>query len=344
MRLLITGGCGFVGTNVAHAARLRGDEVHVFDNLSRWGSGENLAWLQAHGGVRFHYGDIRNRNDVEGVVRAVKPDGVIHLAGQVAMTAALRDPRRDFETNVVGTFHLLEAVREYARGAGFLYSSTNKVYGDLSWVAYEETATRYVARDFPEGFGEETPLALSTPYGCSKGAADQYVVDYAKMYGLRTVVFRHSTIFGERQFATFDQGWVGWFVQQALEVRRNPEREPFTIAGNGKQVRDVLFADDLVRCYFAALERINDISGEVFNIGGGVSNSMSLLELFAHLEEVLGVKLRYRSEAWRPSDQKVFIACIRKAEELLSWRPVVDKITGINAMIRWMEARERGEA
>lgn len=340
MKVLITGGCGFVGTNVARAAHERGDDVHVFDNLSRRGSAENLEWLRRQGVSQFYHGDVRNRNDVEQVVRRVSPDVIVHLAGQVAMTTALRDPRTDFETNVVGTFNILEAVRLYVPDATVLYSSTNKVYGDLAWVRYEETATRYVTPDFPNGFGEDTPLAFSTPYGCSKGAADQYVVDYARMYGMRTVVFRHSTIFGERQFATFDQGWVGWFVQQALEVRRAPQREPFTIAGNGKQVRDVLFASDLVSCYYAAIQRIEKIRGEVFNIGGGVANSMSLLELFEHLEHALGVRLKYRQLAWRPSDQKVFIANIEKAERLLGWHPKVNKIDGINAMIRWMEARE----
>lgn len=339
MKILITGGCGFVGSNVAYAAAQRGADVHIYDNLTRAGSSENLAWLQRQSAIRFHHGDIRNRNDVETVVRRVEPEAIFHLAGQVAMTTALRDPRKDFETNVVGSFNLLEAVRHYAPHAAVVYSSTNKVYGDLGWVKYEETPTRYVALDYPEGFDEEVPLRFSTPYGCSKGAADQYMLDYAQMYGLRTVVFRHSTIFGERQFATFDQGWVGWFVQQALEQQRDPAREPFTIAGTGKQVRDVLFASDLTSCYFSALEHIEAVRGEVFNLGGGMDNSLSLLELFAHLEELLGIRLRYQQVEWRPSDQKVFVACIRKAQKLLQWTPVVDKITGIRAMIQWIQAR-----
>jgi CDP-paratose 2-epimerase len=303
--------------------------------MSREGAAENLKWLQSLGQLEFIRGDMRDEKDVIGLIESAKPSVVFHLAGQVAMTTSMRDPRRDFSTNVLGSFNLLESVRQAAPSATIVYSSSNKVYGELSGVVLKEEPLRYAAANFPNGIDENAPLDFQTPYGCSKGAADQYMLDYARVFGLNTVVFRHSTIFGGRQFATFDQGWVGWFCRQALETQRNPQREPFTISGDGKQVRDLLFVDDCVACYFAAADKIDRVRGQAFNIGGGVANSSSLLELFQILEDELKVKLKYSRMPWRHSDQKFFVADNSKAQSLLDWKPHTTKREGILKTIEW---------
>jgi CDP-paratose 2-epimerase len=304
--------------------------------LARLGSDLNLRWIQAQGEVHFLQEDIRNPLAIEKVVRDWKPDVIFHLAGQVAMTTSIANPREDFEINAGGTLNLLEAVRQHAPGAIVIYSSTNKVYGDLEQYHYRETATRYECVEWPNGFDETVPLSFHSPYGCSKGAADQYVLDYARMYGLRTVVFRHSSMYGGRQFATYDQGWVGWFCQKAIETKNEVLKDPFTISGTGKQVRDVLHADDMIRLYFSACEHIEAARGEAFNIGGGIENSLSLLELFALLEELLDIRLTYTKIPWRQSDQKVFVADVRKVKALLDWEPTVDKNNGVKTMLNWV--------
>ena len=241
MKLLITGGCGFLGSNLAADALQRGDELVIFDNLYRNGSRENLAWLQAQGKFTFEHGDIRNQNDITRIIQSFKPDSIFHLAGQVAMTTSIANPRMDFEVNVMGTHNLLDAVRLHAPDATVVYSSTNKVYGDLEQYTYSETETRYQCNEYPNGFDEQTQLDFHSPYGCSKGAADQYMLDYARIFGLKTVVFRHSSMYGGRQFASYDQGWIGWFCQKAVEASREQLKEPFTISGNGKQVTGSLY-------------------------------------------------------------------------------------------------------
>lgn len=338
MKLLITGGCGFLGSNLASDALARGDDLIVFDNLYRNGSRENLAWLQAQGTFTFEHGDIRNQNDITRIIAAHAPDAIFHLAGQVAMTTSIANPRMDFETNALGTFNLLEAVRQHAPNAVVIYSSTNKVYGDLEQFNYTETETRFRCIDHPEGFNEHTTLDFHSPYGCSKGAADQYMLDYARIFELKTVVFRHSSMYGGRQFATYDQGWVGWFCQKAVETSRGELREPFTISGTGKQVRDVLHADDMKRLYMAAVENIDKARGHAFNIGGGIKNSLSLLELFSSLEGLLNIKLDYRRLPVRESDQRVFVADIQKATRLLDWRPLVSAPDGVARMVEWVSA------
>ena len=338
MKILIFGGCGFLGSNLASEAIRVGHEVAVFDNLARRGARSNLEWLQEQGDFRFYEEDVSSWPSVERAVRETRPDVVFHAAGQVAMTTSIANPRLDFETNALGTFNVLEAVRLYRPESIVTFSSTNKVYGDLESYRYSETPRRYVCDDFPKGFPESVPLDFRTPYGCSKGSADQYIRDYSLTFGLRTIVFRHSSIFGGRQFATEDQGWIGWFVQQAVKTAADANREPFTISGNGKQVRDVLFASDLVACYFAAVDQIDRTTGEVFNIGGGISNSLSLIELFEILERELGVRLRYRQLPPRESDQKVFVADVTKAEALFGWRPSTDSTAGIRQMVDWIRA------
>lgn len=336
MKLLITGGCGFVGSNLARGALLRGADLVVLDNLSRVGSTQNLEWLRTLGGFVFEHGDVRNQGDLERVVVHHQPEAVFHVAGQVSMLTSLESPRLDFEVNALGTFNLLDALRRHCPQAMVLYSSSNKVYGDLAPVRLEEGPTRWSAPGYPAGLPEDLPLSFHSPYGCSKGAAEQYLLDYHRMYGLRGAVFRHSSMYGPRQFATYGQGWVGWFCERAVEARKQGPGEGFTISGDGKQVRDLLYADDLVALYFAAVERMDAAQGQAFNIGGGPDNSLSLLELFAFLEAELGVRLNYRRIAERQSDQKFFVADNAKAQRLIGWRPRVGKDEGLRAMIQWV--------
>ena len=347
MNALITGGCGFVGSNLAaHLLSLdlsdpdQANKVTVFDNLSRHGASENLAWMRTlssagQNPIEFIHGDIRNAFDVEAVIKALQPDVIFHLAGQVAMTTSMQSPRRDFEINVLGSINVLEAVRIYTPQTAIIYASSNKVYGNLGHLDLVETATRYQPRASQNGVDESVAIEFHTPYGCSKGATDQYMQDYARSFGLNTVVLRHSTIYGGRQFATYDQGWVGWFCRQAIESKSNPLRPPFTVSGDGKQVRDLLHVSDAVRCYVAAYEHIAAARGHAFNIGGGMENSMSLLELLHYLEKRLDLKLNYTHLPWRQSDQKFFVADNSKAGKFIAWAPVIRKEEGIESVLNW---------
>ncbi len=337
MKYLVTGGCGFLGSNLATAVLNRGDELIVADSLARLGAHENLMYLKSLGNFDFHQADVRDATGIGTVIRSTKPDVVFHLAGQVAMTTSIANPRADFEINALGTLNVLEGIRLYSRHSLVIYSSTNKVYGDLEWTNYKEQATRYVATEFLQGFPETISLDFHSPYGCSKGSADQYMLDYVRIYELNTIVFRHSSMYGGRQFSTVDQGWIGWFCAKAISAAANPEIEPFTICGNGKQVRDVLHASDMVDLYFAAVDSMAVARGHAFNIGGGVRNSLSLLELFGILEEELGIQLRFERLLPRSSDQRVFIADIRKAKSLLGWQPKIDYRTGIRSMLEWVK-------
>lgn len=338
MKYLITGGCGFIGSNLAAEVLKRGEELFVLDNLFRFGSTDNLKWLKEKGNFKYYPYDIRNINDVETVIKEVKPDYIFHLAGQVAMTTSIVNPRLDFETNILGTFNLLDTVRKYSPDSIILYSSTNKVYGDFEYLTFKETDTRYICEEYPKGFPETIQLDFHSPYGCSKGAADQYLLDSHRIYGLRTIVFRHSSMYGGNQHATYDQGWVGWFCQKALEIKKGILKEPFTISGNGKQVRDILHADDVVNLYFTAKD-INEAYGQVFNIGGGIDNSLSLLELFDLLENMLGIKMKYTQLNWRKSDQKVFVADNTKATNIIKWNPIVDVKRGIKNFINFISKK-----
>lgn len=343
-KCLITGGCGFLGSNIAAAYLGKGVEVVIIDALFRKGGEENLVWLQsqaAEAQLHFYQIDLANEEAVNKVFQQHGTfDYICHLGGQVAMTVSLADPRRDLQTNVVGTFNVLEAARRWSPDAVLAYSSTNKVYGDMKDFVYREEPTRYVAEEYASGFSEDLRMDFASPYGCSKGAADQYVRDWYRNFGLRTVVFRHSSIYGGRQFSTFDQGWIGWFCKQAQNQagarKAGQSPQAFTIAGNGKQVRDVLHADDLVRLYQAAYIRRDTVAGEVFNIGGGLENSMSLLELFTILEKnTEQAKLVYEQLPPRQSDQKVFVADISKAAGKLDWKPQISAREGIRNMLEW---------
>jgi len=336
MKYLITGGCGFLGSNLALEVLSRDEELYIFDNLYRESSCKNLEWLKQKGKFKFIHADIRNWNDVENTIKSIKPDVIFHLAGQVAMTTSLENPRMDFEVNALGSLNILESVRKYSPNSIIIYSSSNKVYGDLNYLKYQEKETRYVAIDYPNGFDENLKLDFHSPYGCSKGAADQYMLDYARIFGLKTVVFRHSSMYGGRQFATYYQGWIGWFCRKAIEVKKGLLKEPITISGNGKQVRDILYSDDVTRLYFSVVENIGKVRGQVFNIGGGIENSLSLLELFDFLKKELDVKMVYTNLPWRKSDQKMFVADIRKAQKHFKWKPEISSQEGIRRMLSWI--------
>jgi CDP-paratose 2-epimerase len=230
------------------------------------------------------------------------------------MTRSIKEPELDFEVNALGTFNLLNAIKKHSPYSKIIYSSTNKVYGDLNHFTYTELNSRYICKNKPLGFDEHTKIDLITPYGVSKGSADHYMLDFAKMYEINTLVFRHSSIYGERQFATLDQGWIAWFVKKALDIKNQEKNQILNISGNGKQVRDLLYVGDCVDLYIKASQKINEIKGQVFNIGGGVENSFSLLELFNFLEYELKVKIKISKSPQRQSDQKIFIADITKAK------------------------------
>lgn len=318
MRYLITGGCGFVGSNLAAEVLRRGEELYIIDNLFRFGSADNLTWLRTLGEFKYYPFDVRNINDVETVIKEVKPDYIFHLAGQVAMTTSIANPRLDYETNALGTFNLLDSVRKYSPDSVILYSSTNKVYGDFEYLHFKEESTRYVCEEYPDGFPETISL------------------DFHRIYGLKTIVFRHSSMYGTNQHATYDQGWIGWFCQKALEIKNGVSKEPFTISGTGKQVRDVLHGEDIVNLYFTAKD-VKEAYGQVFNIGGGIENSLSLLELFGILEEKLSIKMSYKQLPWRESDQKVFVADYTKVQSIVGWKPKISKEDGLNRMLDWLK-------
>jgi len=333
---LLIGGAGFIGCNSADNYLSRGKTVTIFDNFARAGTEDNLRWLQERHGnrVKVCRGDIRT--DLAALSDAVAgADVVLHLAAQVAVTTSVRNPREDFEINALGTFNVLEAVRNSPNRPIVLYSSTNKVYGKMDDLAVIEQRGRYAYASLPEGVPESRSLDFYSPYGCSKGTGDQYVVDYARIYGLRTVAFRQSCIYGPHQFGIEDQGWVAWFAIRAMQGL------PVTIYGDGKQVRDVLFVEDLIAAYNAAIERIDTVAGRAYNMGGGPANTLSLLELLGLLDARYGQPTPHSFDEWRPGDQLVFVADIRKAEADLGWRPRVSASEGVNRLLDWLEANRR---
>jgi CDP-paratose 2-epimerase len=331
MTYLITGGAGFIGCHAAKRFMDDGQEVVILDNLSRPGSDLNLAWLRAQGDLTFFPYDVADVTALREVFGQCDIDVVLHLAGQVAVTTSISEPRGDFESNVLGTFNVLEAIREFSPQAVLVYASTNKVYGSLPEVHLVETAGRYECPSLPRGVPETMPLDFYTPYGCSKGAADQYVRDYTRIYDLRAVVMRQSCIYGDRQFGVEDQGWLAWFVIAALLGY------PITIFGDGKQVRDVLCVDDLLDAYEAAIERIDLVAGQVYNVGGGGEMSLSLLELVTLLEGELDTKIDCHYADWRPGDQLFYVSDISRARKELGWSPRVNLKAGITGLIGWIE-------
>jgi CDP-paratose 2-epimerase len=331
MRILITGGAGFIGCHTAQRLSVE-HQLTVLDNLSRQGSQANWQWLKDARGVNFIEADVRRPQALLEAVKQTRPAVVIHLAAQVAVTTSVTDPRSDFEINALGTFNLLEALRLHAPEAILIYASTNKVYGGMEETGIVLKGQRYQYANLPYGVAEEQPLDFHSPYGCSKGAADQYVRDYARIYGLRTIVFRQSCIFGTRQFGVEDQGWIAWFAIRSVL------QKPVTIYGDGRQVRDVLWIDDLVDAYQAAIERADRLQGAVFNMGGGPGNQLSLLETLDLLEQCQGWRLDCSFADWRPGDQRVFLADTRRAQAELGWRARVSPEEGVRRLHAWVGA------
>ena len=330
---LISGGAGFIGSNYTHRLIQRGEKVTIFDNLSRGGAPRNIAWLEETFGkdaFRLIVGDLRDADLLR--ESAKDADVIVHLAGQVAVTTSVLNPRDDFEANALGTFNALEAARLSERNPVFIYSSTNKVYGGMDDVEVIEEATRWLYANLEYGCSEEQPLDFHSPYGCSKGTGDQYVRDYARIYGLRSVVFRQSCIYGPRQFGVEDQGWLAWMMIAAVTGRQ------ITVYGDGKQVRDVLHVNDLLNAYDLAVEKIDDVKGQVYNVGGGTRNVMAIWAEFGPiLEKLLGREIEVARDDWRPGDQRVFYADFRKAKRELGWEPKIDLEEGMELLFDWIK-------
>lgn len=331
-KYLITGGAGFIGSNYVARLIKHGEEVTIYDNLSRPGSKLNLDWLQSLQQDSFSLieADIRDQDSISKAVN--DKDVIVHLAGQVAVTTSVINPREDFDINALGTFNVLEAARNSNKNPIVLYASTNKVYGGMEDIKVIENETNYRYLDFPQGISEKFPLDFHSPYGCSKGAGDQYVRDYHRIYGLPTVVLRQSCIYGPRQFGVEDQGWLAWFIIAVLTGKQ------ISIYGNGKQVRDVLFVEDLLDAYDACIENIDISAGQVYNIGGGQEQMISVWNEFSPiLEEMLGKKIPVVRGDWRPGDQKIYVSDIQKAVDELNWQPKVSVRNGLQQLFNWAQ-------
>lgn len=331
--VVITGGAGFIGSNLAGRLLAQGRRVIVFDNLSRPGVEINLEWLRSMYSTRVEFvrGDVRDPAAIRPVV--ARASAVFHLAAQTAVTSSLTDPTSDFDVNARGTLNVLEAIRRQAEPAPLVFTSTNKVYGDLNQVCVRRSCNRYEPVDENlrrYGASEEMPLQFHSPYGCSKGAADQYVLDYAKSYRLPVTVFRMSCIYGPHQFGTEDQGWVAHFLIRALN------RRPITLFGDGLQVRDLLFVEDLVEAFLLAVGNMNTLSGQAFNIGGGPANVISLLELLNEIGKDLGEHPSIRFEEWRAADQKYYVSDTRRFQAAVGWRPRVSISEGLTRLRTWL--------
>jgi CDP-paratose 2-epimerase len=330
-KILITGGAGFIGTNLAHRLASRGEKVRILDNLSRAGVEKNLEWLlQEHPeNIEFNEADIRDAGALKEAVSEVEL--VFHFAAQVAVTTSLSLPIEDFEINARGTVNLLEAIRGQNRPPALIYTSTNKVYGSLRDLALSETAKRYIKRGRSNrAISEKRGLDFHSPYGCSKGAAEQYVRDYSRSYGLQTIVFRMSCIYGPHQFGNEDQGWVAHFLIRALQD------DLIVLYGNGKQVRDLLFVDDLVEAFLLCAENMNTLSGSVFNLGGGEQNTVSLLELLDVIEDLNGRRPRFTFDKVREGDQPYFVSDTRSFFQRTGWKPRVSALQGIKRLHQWL--------
>lgn len=336
---LVTGGAGFIGSNLVRRLLERGENVTIYDNLSRSGAPKNLLWLENQFGkdsFRLIVGDVRNGDLLAESARNM--DVIAHLAGQVAVTTSVTDPREDFECNALGTFNALEAARRSRRDPIFLFASTNKVYGGMEDVPILEEPTRWRYAELRDGCPETQPLDFHSPYGCSKGTGDQYVRDYARIYGLRSVVFRQSCIYGPRQFGVEDQGWLAWLMIAAVTGRQ------ITIYGDGKQVRDILFVEDLVDAMLFAHANIEAVSGRAFNIGGGPGNTISLLELIALIGDLQGERPPLRFEPWRAADQRFYVSDPRRFTAATGWKPRVNVREGVRRLHRWLIEHRVAEA
>lgn len=329
--ILITGGAGFIGVNTAVAFAKRGWKVSILDNLSRRGTELNLKWLQEQYILDFYKVDIRDFEKLGKIIRDLRPDMLLHLAAQVAVTTSYINPREDFEINALGSFNIMESIRLFSPDTFVLYSSTNKVYGGMEEVPVELTRNGYHFLSLASGVNEKQSLDFHSPYGCSKGVADQYTIDYARIYNLNTCSFRQSCIYGIRQFGIEDQGWVAWFTIAAML------HKPITLYGDGWQTRDVLNVKDLSFAYQAAWENRHSISGQAFNIGGGPENTLCLRDLLSLLERELDLEILPKVADSRPGDQPVFVCDIEKAKELLNWSPNISVSEGVKELINWVK-------
>ena len=330
-KLIITGGAGFIGCHAAKYFAKKGYSIIIIDNLSRKGSVENLNWLKNQYPIKLYKTDIQDNLSLEDIFKNENnPKGILHLAAQVAVTTSVSNPRNDFNVNALGTLNILEAVRHYCPEVPFIYSSTNKVYGLLNSEKISEGPKRYKIDKKKEGISETEPLDFHSPYGCSKGSADQYVLDYARIFNLKTVSFRQSCIYGERQFGVEDQGWLAWFIIATILGKE------ISIFGDGKQVRDILYVKDLVELYDKFFEQKRNIYGKAFNVGGGINYSLSLLEFIEILKEQ-GLEISYTFGDWRPGDQKVFVSDNTKVIKELGWEPKTTPVQGIQTIVSWVK-------
>lgn len=338
MRILVTGGAGFIGINAAQYFLKQGHTVIIYDNFSRKGSVENANLLKkdkkysgleiVKAGIKEFSKELRNA--------VLKSDVVLHLAAQVAVTTSVDDPRNDFEINALGTLNVLEAIRQSENKPILLYTSTNKVYGGLEDLKIIENKTRYEFENLQNGVSENRCLDFHSPYGCSKGCADQYVRDYARIYGLNTIVFRQSCIYGPHQFGVEDQGWVAWFI---IALTKNKK---ISIYGNGKQVRDILYVDDLINAYDLAIKNIKKTRGQIYNIGGGARNTISIwFDFQPILEKLFGRKIEPKFSNWRPGDQPIYVSDIRKAKKDFGWEPEINVEQGIRKLYDWVTANKK---
>ena len=336
--ILVTGGAGFIGSNLADRLAGEGHHIRIYDALSRAGTERNLAWLQANHGARvdFVHADIRDSDRLTAAAADAK--AVFHLAAQVAVTTSMVEPMDDFAINITGTLNVLEALRRRSDDTPLIFASTNKVYGDLADLDFALEHDAYVPIDATvraHGIGEARPLDFHTPYGCSKGAADQYVLDYARSFGVPTAVLRMSCIYGRRQMGTEDQGWVAHFLIRALEGK------PITLYGDGHQVRDILDVSNAVDAYVRAWQRIDTVRGQAFNLGGGPANAISLRQLLAHIGDLTGRDVDVTYADWRAGDQRYFVADTRVAERALGLPPRVDWRDGVAELARWLASERR---
>ena len=329
-KVLITGCAGFIGSHLAEHFLKVGSNVIGIDNLLRKGTDSNLKFLFEKKNFEFHKEDIRDFEKIGGIFKKHGPfDLIIHEAAQVAVTTSIVNPREDFEINALGTFNLLEATRLYSPDAFFEFASTNKVYGKMDDIEIAQKDTRYEYANASFSISEEYPLDFYSPYGCSKGAADQYVRDYSRIYGSKTVVLRQSCIYGTRQFGIEDQGWVAWFIIASLLEK------PITIYGDGKQIRDILWIEDLVDVYVRLFDHADQVAGEVFNIGGGPDNTLSLLELVDILKGKGVLKWEPVYSDWRAGDQKVFVCNVKNAYDAVGWKPTTTPKIGVKKLLDW---------
>jgi CDP-paratose 2-epimerase len=330
-RMLITGGAGFIGSNASAYFLKKGYDVLVFDNFQRFGTKDNAKWLKAnYPTIDIVTGDIRNLKQLQKSMKGI--DIVIHLAAQVAVTTSVIEPRNDFDINALGTFNVLEAVRLSKQKPIVIFSSTNKVYGGMEDIKIVEKKGQYIYKDFPYGISEKMNLDFHSPYGCSKGAADQYIHDYGRIYDIPTVVCRQSCIYGPRQFGIEDQGWVAWFIIATTWGK------PISVYGDGKQVRDVLYVDDLIKLYDTLIEKIRISKGKIYNIGGGATNILSVWTQFGTiLQRLFDKKIKPSFANWRPGDQKVYISDIRFVQKELGWSPKIGVEEGIEKLFYWVK-------